>query len=60
MSDFETHPHGTSEELRLSRMLAQELEKAIYQNNETLPFNVTQAYNKLYEHYVQLIKQETE
>ena len=60
MDDFETHSRGTGEEIKLSRILAQEIENAVHRNNETLPFKVTQAYNALYEHYVKHIKQETE
>lgn len=51
-NDFETHPRGTIEELRLSRELASEIQQSLDQFGEVIPNNVRQAYNRLYGHYI--------
>lgn len=51
MTDFETHPRGTAEELRLSRELAREIEQLTAQYGKVIPHNVLNAYNTLKTHY---------
>jgi len=51
-NDFEVHPRGTGEELRLSRELSNEIQKSLDWLGETLPINVRQAYNRLYGHHI--------
>ena len=58
MKDFETHPRGTSEEIRLSRALANEIQQSLEQWGEVLPNNVKIAYNKLYGFYIKQIQHE--
>ena len=52
INDFETHPRGTIEELRLSRELAAEIQQTVEQYGQVIPNNVMQAYNRLYGHYI--------
>jgi hypothetical protein len=56
MNDFETHPKGTSEEIRLSRALANEIEQITHQYGGVVPHNVVLAYNKLVEHYTKQLQ----
>lgn len=59
MIDFETHPRGTNEEIRLSRQLANEIEQAAQQwGLGVMPQNVINAYHELRKHYA--IQIETE
>jgi hypothetical protein len=58
MSDFEVHPIGTTEEIRLSRALAREIQQITEQYGGVVPHNVMTAYNKLYECYIKHIKEE--
>ncbi len=58
MKDFETHPRGTAEEIRLSRALANEIEQSLHQWGEVLPSNVRLAYNRLHECYMRQIQDE--
>ena len=58
MSDFETCPRGTYEEIRLSRALASAIESELQQYGNTMPFSVITAYNRLYEFYVKQIERE--
>jgi hypothetical protein len=58
MKDFEVHPIGTAEEIRLSRVLANEIEQITHQYGGVVPHNVILAYNKLYEHYMKQIQNE--
>ena len=58
MKDFETHPRGTAEEIRLSRALANEIEQSLQQWGEVLPSNVRLAYNRLYDCYMRQIQNE--
>jgi hypothetical protein len=51
MKDFEVHPIGTAEEIRLSRALANEIEQITHQYGKVVPHNVILAYNNLVEHY---------
>ena len=58
MTDFETHPKGTAEEIRLSRALANEIEQITHQYGGVVPHNVLLAYNKLFAHYMKQIQNE--
>lgn len=51
MSDFETHPIGTSIEVSLSRALAREIEQVTKQYGNVVPHQVMLAYEKLLEHH---------
>jgi len=57
-NDFEVHPRGTGEELRLSRELSSEIQKSLDWLGERLPINVRQAHNRLYAHYIKQIELE--
>lgn len=57
MKEFETHPVGTAEEIKLSRQLAREVEQVIRQYGRVVPNNVIQAYIKLKELYDRQIEQ---
>jgi hypothetical protein len=50
MEDFEAHPRGTAEEIKLSRALAREIDQIMY-HGTVLPDNVVMAYNRLYAWY---------
>jgi hypothetical protein len=53
MSDFETHPIGTADELRCSRELADSIRELINSHGPGIvPVNVLQAYNRLYGQYI--------
>lgn len=59
MKDFETHTRGTFEEIRLSRMLANEIEETCQQLGlGALPQNVITAYMELCKHYAKQIESE--
>lgn len=58
MNDFEVHPRGTAEEIRLSRALANAIEQVIHQYGGVVPHNVVLAYNQLMECYAKQIQQE--
>lgn len=58
MTDFETHPRGTAEEIRLSRALANEIEQSLQQWGEVLPSNVRLAYDRLFACYMMQIQNE--
>ena len=58
MTDFETHPRGTAEEIRLSRALANEIEQSLQQWGEVLPSNVRLAYDRLFACYMRQIQNE--
>lgn len=51
MSDFETHPRGTTTEIRLSRALAREIDQVTRQYGTVVPENVWNAFLKLKECY---------
>ena len=51
VNDFETHPKGTAEEIRLSRELARSIDQIIKQYGIIVPQSVIKPYNKLLEHY---------
>ena len=51
VNDFETHPVGTAEEIRLSRELARSIDQIIKQYGIIVPQSVIKPYNKLLEHY---------
>jgi hypothetical protein len=49
--DFETHPVGTAEEIKLSRDLARAIEQIIAQYGLVVPNSVVTPYNSLLKHY---------
>ena len=57
-NDFEVHPRGTSEELRLSRELATEIQQSLDQYGQVVPNNVLQAYKRLYGQYIRQTQSE--
>jgi len=57
-NDFEVHPIGTSDEIRLSRELASEIHKSLDWLGETLPISIRQAYNRLYGQYIRQTQSE--
>ena len=59
MTDFETHPRGTNEELRLSRELAQAIEAQLREDPQAIPLAIRQAYNRLYGQYVRQLQADT-
>lgn len=53
MSDFETCPLGTKDEIKLSRELADTIKEVIEAHGEgILPLLVVQAYKRLYGQYI--------
>jgi len=58
MSDFETHPRGTTKELSLSRDLSREIEQTLRQWGDILPENVLNSYLKLKEYYALQVESE--
>ena len=51
INDFETHPIGTAEEIKLSRDLARAVDQIIKQYGLVVPHSVVAPYNRLLEHY---------
>lgn len=51
VNDFETHPIGTAQEIKLSRDLARAIEQVIDQYGQVVPRSVVVHYNRLLEHY---------
>lgn len=51
VNDFETHPKGTAEEIKLSRELARAIDQIIKQYGIVVPQSVIKPYNRLLEHY---------
>jgi len=49
--DFETHPRGTTEEIKLSRELARAIDQVIKQSGIVVPQSVIKPYNRLLDHY---------
>ena len=49
--DFETHPIGTAQEIKLSRDLARAVDQVIKQYGLVVPQSVVVPYNRLLEHY---------
>jgi hypothetical protein len=58
MSDFEVHPIGTAQEIKLSRDLAREIEQVTRQYGNVVPENVLNAFYKLKEYYALQIESE--
>jgi hypothetical protein len=58
MSDFEVHPIGTAQEIKLSRDLAREIDQVTRQYGNVVPENVLNAYYKLKEYYALQIETE--
>jgi hypothetical protein len=58
-NDFEVHPRGTADELRLSRELMEAMRVEMESFGKGLfPHAVTQAYNRLYGQYIRQIQSE--
>lgn len=57
MSDFEVHPRGTIEELKLSRKLADVIGQE-HDHWRTVSPTIMKAYNELYDHYMKQIEME--
>ena len=51
INDYETHPTGTAEEIKLSRDLARAIDQIIKQYGLVVPQSVVTPYNRLLEHY---------
>jgi len=58
MTDFETHPLGTRNEITLSRALAREIEKCMQEDPTLVPVGVMNAYLKLFSEYTKQIQSE--
>lgn len=58
MTDFEVHPIGTAEELRLSRALANSIDEIVKQYGKVIPNDVYQQYLKLKECYEKQLRSE--
>lgn len=59
MSDFEVHPRGTAEEVRLSRELASTIQQQIDQWGERIiNREILQAYKRLYGTYIKQLQHE--
>jgi hypothetical protein len=56
MSDFEVHPIGTTEEIKLSRELSTQIEAILYDYGKVIPHNVYNAYMKLKDFYAKQIE----
>lgn len=59
MTDFETHPRGTTRELQLSRELANVIAEEMQNPNAEIPIAIIQAYNRLYGFHLSQIQAET-
>lgn len=59
MTDFETHPRGTTRELQLSRELANVIAEEMQNPNSEIPIAIIQAYNRLYGFHLSQIQAET-
>ena len=51
INDYETHPTGTAQEIKLSRDLARAIDQIIKQYGLVVPQSVVTPYNRLLEHY---------
>lgn len=59
MTDFETHPRGTADEIILSRKLSAVIEDMRLQwGNDILPIDVCRANDVLIEHYMKQMERE--
>jgi hypothetical protein len=59
--DFEVHPIGTTEEIRLSRQLSSAIEQITYQyGNGIVPESVFRTYKQLNDYYAVQIERENE
>ena len=59
MSDFEVHPRGTAEEIRMSRELASTIQQQIDQWGERIiNQEILQAYKRLYGTYIKQLQHE--
>lgn len=59
MIDFETHPRGTAEEIKLSRQLSAAIEDArLLCGDDILPIDVCRANDALIEHYMKQMERE--
>lgn len=57
MSDFEVHPIGTTEEIKLSRELSRQIEAIVHDYGKVIPHNVYNAYIKLKDFYAKQIEE---
>lgn len=58
-TDFEVHPRGTADEIRLSRELMKAMQTEMESYGAGLfPVPVQQAYNRLYGQYIRQIQSE--
>jgi len=58
-NDFEVHPIGTTDEIKFSRALANEIKDHLdLFGKESIPINILQAYNRLYGHHIRLNQSE--
>lgn len=57
MQDFEVHPIGTREEIRLSRALARAIEDT-QRSTAEVPSGIMYAYNQLLVQYNKMIEEE--
>lgn len=58
MNDFEVVERGTLREIRLSRELANEIDKQLVKNPDSVPLEIVQAYKRLYGEYIRQQQQE--
>ncbi len=58
MNDFEVVERGTSREIRLSRELANEIDKQLVIDPNSIPLDIVQAYKRLYGEYIRQQQQE--
>lgn len=59
MNDFEVHPIGTADEIRLSRELTQAIQQLIEQYGEGIvPHSIRLPYNRLLGQYIRQMQKE--
>lgn len=59
MKDFEVHPIGTADEMRLSRSLASSIDQLINQYGEgIIPLSILRPYKELKQHYDRSVESE--
>jgi hypothetical protein len=58
MNDFEVVERGTMREIQLSRQLANEIEKQLIIDPNSIPLEIVQAYKRLYGEYIRQRQQE--
>ena len=58
MKDFEVVERGTIREIQLSRQLANEIQKQLIVDPNSIPLEIVQAYKRLYGEYIRQRQQE--